>query len=76
MELSEITKVADLSSADELNRYLAIGWKLINTYTSAYDTQYPGCNHQTIHYVIGWSGSDPEYPESRWNIKSANLDPD
>lgn len=61
MELSEITKVVDLTSNKDANEYLALGWKTIGFYTTAY-ADFPGST-QTPHYVLGWAGDDPQYPE-------------
>lgn len=64
MELSEVAKIVDLTNADAANRYLAAGWKLLNQYTTAYDTEPPGCFHQTQHFVLAWYGDNPVCPES------------
>lgn len=63
MDLSKITKIETLQSPDAVNEYLALGWVLTAIYTTAYDTSYPGCNHQTPHYVLGWLDGEPRYPE-------------
>ena len=73
MELADIHKVVEITSADEVNRYLDLGWKLLHTYTTAYDSEPPGVYYQTLIYSLGWPGPDPQYPEkiSRWNLKSS-----
>ena len=70
MELTDVTRVETLTSSAEVNKYLDLGWKLINTYTTAYDTIGPGCNHLTIHFVIAWVGPDPQFPsdERTWHF--------
>lgn len=60
MELSDVSKVIDLTSNDEVNEYLSLGWKIISVYATAY-APYPGSS-QTQHYVMGWIGADPVYP--------------
>ena len=62
MDLSAVTKVTVLERYDSVNKHLGAGWKLLSLYTTAYDTQYPGCNSQTQHYVLGWVGDNPQYP--------------
>lgn len=62
MELSEVTKVIDLTSDKDVNEYLGLGWKIISVYATAY-ADYPGSS-QTQHYVIGWAGANPKYPEN------------
>ena len=68
MDFSEITKVVELCSEEDANRYLNAGWKLLEIYKTAYHTEYPGCNHQTPHYILGWTTGTPIYPndESRF----------
>lgn len=62
MEMAEITRLEELTSIKDANAYLALGWKLLTHYTTAYDTEPPRCNHQTAHYVMAWSGAEPKYP--------------
>lgn len=64
LELTEVTKVEDLTTKEEANEYLRLGWKLINTYTRCYDTDGPAVKHQTPHFVMAWFGADPQYPEN------------
>ena len=61
MELSEVSKVIDITSQKDVNEYLDLGWKLISVYATAY-ADYPGSS-QTQHFVMGWVGADPKYPE-------------
>lgn len=72
MELSQISEVIELTSPDEVNQYLGLGWKLLHTYTEAYDTEPPRVYAQTLIYSLGWPGSNPQHPETRskWNLKS------
>lgn len=63
MELSDVTQVVDLTNAEAANRYFAAGWKYLSQYTTAYDTQPPGCHHMTQHYVLAWYGANPKHPE-------------
>lgn len=60
MELSEVSKVIDLTYDKEVNEYLDLGWKIISVYATAY-ADYPGSS-QTQHYVMGWVGADPKFP--------------
>lgn len=62
MELTDITRVETLCDLGKVNEYLALGWKIINHYTTCYDTVAPGYNHQTLHYALAWFGPDPQFP--------------
>lgn len=62
MELSDVVKVEELSNYSIVNEYLALGWKLLAFYATAYDTESPGSNHQYPHYVLGWVDGNPCYP--------------
>ena len=68
MGYSDIRKIEVLTNPSVVNKYLSLGWRLLNIYTTAYDTQPPGSNHQTANYVLGWPVSfehmEPEYPKS------------
>ena len=63
MELSEITKVDLLSRVDDVNAYLALGWKILNTFTACFDTEGPACKHQALYFAMAWYGPNPQYPE-------------
>lgn len=69
MEYSDIRKVEVLTNPSIVNEYLSLGWRLLNIHTTAYDTQPPGSNHQTVHYALGWPMSfehlDPVYPKTK-----------
>ncbi len=74
MDYSKISKVVDLCTIDEVNEYLEIGWIIADIYNSAYDTQYPGCNHQTAHYVLGWTAEgEPQYPKPDFDMSKFTL---
>lgn len=62
MELSAVTKIVELTEQQEVNKYLELGWKILHIYSTSYDTQYPGCNHQTAHYVMGWTDGEAKFP--------------
>ena len=62
MELTSVTKVEVLQRSVKVNEFLDLGWKLLDTYKTAYDTEGPGVNHQTMNYVLGWVGDNPKYP--------------
>ena len=66
MGYSDIRKVEVLTNPSLVNEYLSLGWRLLNIYTTAYDTQPPGSNYQTANYVLGWpfrfERMEPEYP--------------
>ena len=61
MELYEVSKVAVLDCQNEVNEYLALGWKIITVYKTSY-TGLPDST-QTPHFIMGWVGVDPKYPE-------------
>lgn len=60
MELSDVSKVIDLTSQNAVNEHLDLGWKIISIYATTYDNL-PGSN-QTQHYVLGWIGANPKFP--------------
>lgn len=60
MELSEVTKVIELTNKTDVNEHLDLGWKIVGFYSTAY-ADYPGST-QTPHFVMGWIGTDPKYP--------------
>lgn len=61
MELSEITKVVELTSYKDVNEYLDLGWKAVGFYLTAY-ADFPGST-QTPHYVLACVGNNPQYPK-------------
>lgn len=67
---SDIRKIEVLTHPTKVNEYLALGWRLLTIYTTAYDTQPPGSNHQTANYILGWPFSfehdEPLYPETKF----------
>lgn len=69
MEYSDIRKIEVVTNPSKANEFLDIGWLLLNIYTTAYDTQPPGSNHQTANYVLGWPFSfvhdKPQYPGTK-----------
>ena len=60
MELSEVSKVTELTDENEVNEYLSLGWKIVTIYKTSYNGL-PGST-QTPHFVMGWVGADPKYP--------------
>ena len=63
MNYSDVVKVEVFTDYKTVNEYLNLGWTLLSIYTTAYDTQQPGCNHQTANYILGWKYSlEREYP--------------
>lgn len=62
MELCNVVKVEEMESYSKVNEYLALGWKLLAFYTTAYDAEGSGSNHQSPHYVLGWHEGEPVYP--------------
>ena len=71
MDFGQITEIIELRSTGDVNRYLAAGWRLINTFINAYDNQPPGVYYQTLVYSLGWIGDNPIHPENpkKWDIK-------
>lgn len=62
MEMAEITKVEDLTNADQVNAYLDLGWKILGYYTTVADEFGPYSRHLTPHFVMVWVGAEPQYP--------------
>lgn len=65
MELSDVVKVEELENYLKVNEYLALGWKLLAIYKTAYNTEPPGSNYQYPHYVLGWTDGEPCYPPTK-----------
>jgi hypothetical protein len=55
-QLEDTRKVVELDDAEELNAYLALGWKLIDKYVTAADSER---RDETLHFVIAWQSEDP-----------------
>lgn len=62
MDYSKIKVVEELENKFLVNEYLSLGWVMVNSYVTAYDSHPPGCYFQTHHYVLGWIGENPQYP--------------
>lgn len=67
MDFSDVTKIIELHSCDDVNKHIAVGWKLLDIYNTAYDVAYPGCNHQNAHFILGWTTGTPTYPKNETN---------
>jgi hypothetical protein len=57
--LAQVKKVEETIEVQELNKFLALGWTLINT------TPYTDESGKTMFlYCMGWSkDGEPEYPQ-------------
>jgi hypothetical protein len=65
MELSEIKEVVEINHPKRTNKYLKLGWILINTYTVCPDSD----GHQTMRYVLGWPKAEKAvHPEPDYKI--------
>lgn len=62
MNFPDVIKVVELSNWNEVNKYLELGWKYANVYTTAYDTEIPRIYHQMPHYILVWLTGEPKYP--------------
>lgn len=64
MKLANVKQIFETSKWEEANKYLDLGWLLLDVYHQACDTFGPGLNHQTIYYSLGWcKESEPVVPE-------------
>ena len=70
MDYSLVKKVEELINPKEVNRYLDLGWKLLQVYTTATDTDNPFVKDQCAFYVVGWTEGEPKYPEPDQSNKS------
>ncbi len=52
--LFDIKQVQETSSQSEANRFLELGWTLIDTYTTSLDDQ----PYKSMVYVLGWVSDD------------------
>lgn len=61
MDVSDVTKIVDLTGVPDVNAYLDSGWEMLQTYIETHGT--PPAIAQTAHYVMAWRGDNPKYPE-------------
>ncbi len=55
--LEDTRQVKPLTDPEQLNRYLELGWRLIDKYvTSSSD---PDRRDERLHYVVAWQTDDP-----------------
>jgi hypothetical protein len=55
--LEDTRQVVELSHPDEVNQYLALGWKLIDKHvTSSEAAQH---RHETMRFTLAWQSEDP-----------------
>jgi len=74
MNYKNIQKIEELYNYNDVNNYLAIGWTLLNQYTTVQDYIGPGASYQIVHYILGWEGSgDAVYPESEYVSTATKL---
>lgn len=63
MELDKIKHVVELSSTQELDRYLELGWVVTLCYVEECPTGDAGCVSRTPKYHVAWTRDDaPQYP--------------
>lgn len=60
--LEDTRQVKPLADPDLLNRYLELGWKLIDKYVTA--SSNPDRRDEQLHYIVAWQTDDPPmYPD-------------
>ena len=69
MKLTKIREVVDTADNEQANKYLDMGWTMINTFVTV-DGESDEPN-QTLHYVLAWAkdGEEPKHPTSRYEIE-------
>lgn len=73
IDISMAKQVFETTSYKEVNRYLASGWVLIETYKTCYDPQlFP--NEQSVNYVLAWNKEgEPVKPDSEYELSNSNV---
>ncbi len=49
--LEETKELVTLTDTDEVNAYLALGWRLLDKYVSG---EIEGPRHESLHFVLAW----------------------
>lgn len=70
MKLTKVKEVVDTIDNEQVNKYLNLGWAIINTFVTL-DEESDEPN-QTLHYVLAWAqdGEEPKHPTSKYEIES------
>jgi hypothetical protein len=55
--LEDTRQVIGLVDPDEVNEYLALGWKLIDKHVTASESG--DRRHETLHFVLAWQRDEP-----------------
>lgn len=75
MESIDVSKVIELDRTEDADEHIEIGWKLLELYTTCYDTIGPLIKHQTPHFILGWpsDSGEPKFPKSKWDFLEPKL---
>jgi hypothetical protein len=55
--LEDTRQVMIITDADDVNEYLALGWKLIDKHVTASDTS--DHRNELFHFVLAWQSDEP-----------------
>jgi len=70
VKLTKVKEVVDTIDNEQANKYLNLGWTIINTFVTI-DGESDEAN-QTLHYVLAWAQDEeePKYPTSKYEMES------
>ena len=63
MDLSKVNQVVETRNWEHANKYLELGWVLINVHNAAYATSDPKTAGQEERFTLGWTKGEPQYPD-------------
>lgn len=68
--LENIVEIYQDNKVEEVNRYLALGWTLLNVHTTDYG--HPVERHQSTEFTVGWNKDKggvqkPEKIKGQWD---------
>lgn len=64
MDTKEVTRTIELLDDADINQYLKLGWRMINTYNKPLDLEHPIYNCHIQHVLMGWFGPNPKFPDN------------
>jgi hypothetical protein len=69
--LEETKELVTLTDTDEVNAYLALGWRLLDKYVTG---EIEGPRHESLHFVLAWQQEEtPVKPGSEASRVASDL---
>ncbi len=72
--LEDTRQIVTLNDAEQVNRHLDAGWKLIDKYVTTEEAATQ--RHETLHYVLAWQSEDPPPGTQSTTRQHWNVSPD